>query len=1075
MVTLQAPGNSTVENQAATFMHELGHTLGLGHGGELAPMVGSVSKGSTTVDFNGLPGASQFFNDMVGMSVSANDIGFNTTIASVDIINHQITLNNPATGTGETTLYISDSTNYKPNYESIMNYEWQFPSPLNAQFNASWKLDYSRTALPSLNENSLNEPAGVSGTNGLTEGVLPVFNTPGNQNSGLRNYRQFVSDSLPIDWNFNDGNTTDTGIAVDVNGDGKNSDLVGSEDWSKLVYNFRGDYAFSNDGAHPTDTDFPSNNPSFSGVLSYQAASSLGPNDLTLRLNGANLEIYDSDSQAVVASLPYAEAKLVQIFGADGAANNLTIDFSGGYFTVTGGITFIGGAGGNNQLRIIGNGKTTGAYMPDGTAGITPGSGTMQVASGGQSVSIAFVGLQPIEVSGMASYQLVTPNSNNNVTLAAGSGSSGQSAEVVSGSSGGVPFENLTFFGIPLFTLDVGTNDGASSNDTINVQATLNGTTTTIQTGAGVDTINVSSDAGRNVPVQGRHIDTIQGPLVITGGGKDTLNVDDSDTASDKSATLTSNSLIGLGMSPSGISYSGLENLNVNLGSGNNVFTIQNTAAATTTSINGGPSEDTFNVQEIARASTLTLDGKDGSDTYNYAVGSGGIIRIVDTGNTGTDSAVITGTNSGDTFNINVDPNKLIYGLDTVIYDKNLEKLTVNGGIGSDVFNVTPSTATSFILDGGVPAPPTSPGDTLNLDLKGSTGAFRTATSTPSGYEGSWTFANRQPVNFTHMERLTPALHLSGAGTPINGFEYSALNGTLAAKFINADFLVPASDFVASIDWGDGKVTPGTITLSGNTYLIRGSHTYTDESIYTVKVTVSGDLTSAHFTTSATMLEQLLPDGTRGTPNQRFISELFRDLLQRPVDQGSLNFWNNLLNLGLPQTFVVLGIESTPEYRQLQVQSLYQRYLHRQPNSFELTMGTDFLLAGATPEQLAMYLVSTPEFFFQQGGGSLTGYLSAFYKDALQSPVLADVEMADMMQMAQGASLTDIVQEVLHQPDYQQGVVNDGILSLLDRNPTGTEASNLTLALEMGLTDDDVLALLATTTPYQEYFDKTAN
>ena len=60
-------------------------------------------------------------------------------------------------------LYFSDGTNYKPNYQSIMNYAWQFPAGASTAFNASWQLDYSRTAFPTLNEASLNESAGIGG------------------------------------------------------------------------------------------------------------------------------------------------------------------------------------------------------------------------------------------------------------------------------------------------------------------------------------------------------------------------------------------------------------------------------------------------------------------------------------------------------------------------------------------------------------------------------------------------------------------------------------------------------------------------------------------------------------------------------------------------------------------------------------------------------------------------------------------------------------------------------------------------------------------------------------------------
>jgi hypothetical protein len=87
--------------------------------------------------------------------------------------------------------------------------------------------------------------------------------------------------------------------------------------------------------------------------------------------------------------------------------------------------------------------------------------------------------------------------------------------------------------------------------------------------------------------------------LIVTGSGSDTLNADDTgDTTTSQSGTLTATTLTGLGMGlsmgPSGITYSGLKALNINLGSGGNQFTINVSSGANlpaTTTINGGPSK----------------------------------------------------------------------------------------------------------------------------------------------------------------------------------------------------------------------------------------------------------------------------------------------------------------------------------------------------------------------------------------------------------------------------------------------------------------------------------------------------
>ena len=155
----RTPGG-TPDQQAATFMHEMGHTLGLYHGGH-------------QIDW-------------------ANDRRFN----------------------------------YKPNYHSIMNYSWQLASR-----RSGWALDYSREPLPALNENALDEVLGIGGMLSAVAlvGPLPVS-------------EELEQGSIDFD---RDG-VIDTGlVAADVNflygvdAPSPGDVLQGSEDWSRLKYNFR--------------------------------------------------------------------------------------------------------------------------------------------------------------------------------------------------------------------------------------------------------------------------------------------------------------------------------------------------------------------------------------------------------------------------------------------------------------------------------------------------------------------------------------------------------------------------------------------------------------------------------------------------------------------------------------------------------------------------------------------------------------------------------------------------------------------------------------------------------------------
>jgi len=159
----------TVAQQASSFMHELGHNLGLGHGG-------------------------------------------------------------------------GDGVNGKPNYMSLMNYDfyWGIPpvDPDGTTGPLVYRLDYSRTALSSLNEASLDENAGIG------DGTDDTYYHCG---TGTK---QRVGGSVPIDWDCN-GTIAVPPVKANINGDCSTENgscgagalpvygvLVGHDDWQNLNFRF---------------------------------------------------------------------------------------------------------------------------------------------------------------------------------------------------------------------------------------------------------------------------------------------------------------------------------------------------------------------------------------------------------------------------------------------------------------------------------------------------------------------------------------------------------------------------------------------------------------------------------------------------------------------------------------------------------------------------------------------------------------------------------------------------------------------------------------------------------------------
>ena len=177
-------GGGAPREKQGTYMHELGHTLGLAHGGSL------------------------WLDEKNDEDVEKN---------------------------------------YKPNYHSVMNYLWQTPCEVNDRWYQGWTLDYSAAQWPKLKEATFDEWKGVSYAgqvngqrqdHGNKNAVFPV--DPTNPVAKCHKKKNsvnlhFVPEAGQADWD-NDNNI-DTQTKADLNQDGDTNDtLHGNDDWAAVPF-----------------------------------------------------------------------------------------------------------------------------------------------------------------------------------------------------------------------------------------------------------------------------------------------------------------------------------------------------------------------------------------------------------------------------------------------------------------------------------------------------------------------------------------------------------------------------------------------------------------------------------------------------------------------------------------------------------------------------------------------------------------------------------------------------------------------------------------------------------------------
>jgi hypothetical protein len=180
--------------------------------------------------------------------------------------------------------------------------------------------------------------------------------------------------------------------------------------------------------------------------------------------------------------------------------------------------------------------------------------------------------------------------------------------------------------------------------------------------------------------------------------------------------------------------------------SGDDIFTVNSTLAGANYLIDGRGGNDTFTV------GGGDLDGIQGPVTVVGGAGGNDRIVVDDSRNSKSVDYKVTPTSVTSTPR----PGQPARTFAGITYDATTENLRVDGTNAANTFDVTPSLATAFFINGNLPAPGTVPprlGDYLRINFNGVTGESLSLSSTPGS--GVWQFASGQmPVQFQSIERL---------------------------------------------------------------------------------------------------------------------------------------------------------------------------------------------------------------------------------------------------------------------------------------------------------------------------------
>lgn len=502
------------------------------------------------------------------------------------------------------------------------------------------------------------------------------------------------------------------------------------------------------------------------------------------------------------------------------------------------------------------------------------------------------------------------------------------------------------------------------------------------------------------------------------------------------------------------------------LGTLNSGGVAMNSATAMHVDINGG-SSDLLNVSgtvnlgganlTVAMSSTpalgtaLTIVQSTGAITGTFAQGASIIIngqKFAITYNA--NSVVLTAVKANTTSNVTSSANPAAFGQPVTF------TATVVGEAGA---NGTPTGSVNFF--DGVTQIGTGAISTVN----GQQQATFTTSSLSIGphsisvaYSGDGNFNGGTSPLLT--QTIGQALSQVSLSAPVNAIFFGqpiTFTATVAPTVLGAG--TPSG----TVNFFDGGTQIGSATLATVNGQQQASFTTSSLAIGNRSITAvyAGD---ANFNSAkSSAFPELV-----GNTVERFVNQVYRDLLKRDADPQSLLLWANLLYHGMAHEEFVQAIVTSNEFHVQEVQTLYQRYLGRAAEPAAANAMGLFLLHGGTIEEETALIVGSQE-YLQNHGGTVNGFADGIYHDLLGRSVDPAALAAIANELSAGATRTMVVEQVLTTNEYRQNVVQTFFSEYLGRPADATALSAGTASLNAGVSDQQLAAAIVAS---DEYFNR---
>jgi hypothetical protein len=292
-------------------------------------------------------------------------------------------------------------------------------------------------------------------------------------------------------------------------------------------------------------------------------------------------------------------------------------------------------------------------------------------------------------------------------------------------------------------------------------------------------------------------------------------------------------------------------------------------------------------------------------------------------------------------------------------------------------------------------------------------------------------------------------------------------NGLLA-NFSDAG-LSPSADFTASINWGDGATSTGTVTpTSVGNYKVSGSHQF---SAFNGAKAITVTIVDADNGVSTVVSDPIIdpPAGPpSATANQSYVAAAYLDLFGQAADNSTVVAGTSLaawaaqldagqLDAGASRAAFAAAIVHSADYYASIIRPIYEHYLGREPDAAGLNYWVSQMQAGLTDERLEAGFIGSAEFYAHAGGTDKL-WVDFMYQDLLGRAADSAGESYWVAQLTAGANRSSVAFGFAASLERERMRVQDDYFHYLGRQADSSGVDYWVAAFAQGTTNEDVIA-----------------